>query len=155
MPETTPRRSDRQKSTEEALSLLSSASFGHFATLTEDGYPYVIPVNHALMDDKIYIHSAPSGHKLRNLAARPKVCFEVSEMICVTEADVPCEYSAEYTSAVVFGKAHIVDDPTEKLMALKAISLKYTGKDGPFSEKDIARVVLVRIQIEHITAKAK
>lgn len=155
MPITEARRKDRQGSAEEAMSILASARFGHLGTVTRDGYPYVVPVNHALDGERIYVHSARQGHKIDNIIRDAKVCFEVSEMSDLVRGDVPCKYGAFYKSAIAFGRAIIVSDPEEKIRALRVISLKYTGMDGPFTEQDVASVSVIRIDVEKATCKMR
>lgn len=155
MPITTARRKDRQLTEQEALDLIATADFGHLATIGEDGYPYVIPVNHALLDRTILIHCATVGVKLHNIRREPKVCFEVSRMIEIIPAEVPCAYGAKYESAIAFGKARVVEDVSQKRHALGVISKKYSGQDGPFEDKEIERVVVIAIDIESATCKAR
>lgn len=146
---------DRQKGSEEAMDLIARAVFGHLATVTEDGHPYVIPVNHALRDGRIYVHSAPEGHKLQNIKRDGRVCFEVSELVEIVPGELPCRYAAKYRSAVAFGRATILERSDARLDALKAIAIKYTGKDGPFSPEDLERVAIVEITVESATFKAR
>jgi len=155
MPVIEVRRKDRQATNEEALALIQNAAFGHLATISSDGYPYVIPVNHALVDGTLLIHSAVSGQKIENIERDSRVCFEVSNMLELVPGPVPCAYSARYESAVAFGKARIVKDAEEKRRALGLISKKYSGKDGPFDDKEIERVAIIVVDIEAATAKMR
>ena len=155
MPTLTARRKDRQVGEEEALNLITAAEFGHLATITEDGYPYVIPVNHAVDGRRLLIHSAAQGEKVSNIERDPRVSFEVSRMIELVAGDVPCRYSAKYESAVCFGKAKIVRDTEAKRHALTIISQKYSGMGGPFEDSELARVVIIEVQIEAATCKIR
>lgn len=155
MPVITVRRSDRQQSEDKALEIISQAEFGHLATITNDGYPYVIPVNHALVGRRILIHCAQEGHKLDNIRRNPRVCFEVSKMLEITPGAIPCRYSVKYESAVAFGRARIVTAPEDKVDALRALARKYAGKDGPFEPYDLERVVVIEIEIEVATCKVR
>jgi len=42
-----------------------------------DDWPYIIPMNFGILDEKLYFHCAPDGTKLDLLKANPNVCFEV------------------------------------------------------------------------------
>lgn len=44
------RRRDRELDEAEALALLREAEWGVLATVDADGWPYAVPVNHAVVD---------------------------------------------------------------------------------------------------------
>ena len=69
------RRRDRELSGAEALDLLREAEWGVLATVDAEGWPYAVPVNHAVVDGDLVIHCATAGHKLENLAFNPKVSY--------------------------------------------------------------------------------
>ncbi|MDR3682771.1 MAG: pyridoxamine 5'-phosphate oxidase family protein, partial [Geothrix sp.] len=62
------RRRDRALSEAEALEILQEAEWGVLATVDEAGWPYAVPVNHAVVGEDLIIHCATAGHKLANLA---------------------------------------------------------------------------------------
>ena len=124
------------------------------ATLGADGWPYAVPVNHVLAGDVLYIHCAMEGHKLENIAHEERVSF-----CAVAGATVlPAALSTLYESAVVFGRAALVTDPTEKRQGLELLAVRFCGALTPEAEKVIAgsgsRTAVVRIRIERITGKA-
>ena len=76
------RRRDRELDGAEALRLLEEAEWGVLATVDAEGWPYAVPVNHAVVDGALIIHCATVGHKLANLAFNPQVSYCV-----VTQAE--------------------------------------------------------------------
>jgi nitroimidazol reductase NimA-like FMN-containing flavoprotein (pyridoxamine 5'-phosphate oxidase superfamily) len=148
------RRSDRAVTEVEAREILARAEHGVLATVGADGWPYAVPVNHVLAGDVIYIHCAQEGHKLENLAHEERVSF-----CAVASARVlPEALSTLYESAVVFGRAAVVTDPTEKRRGLELLAVRFCGALTPEAEKAIvtsaSRTAVVRIRIERITGKA-
>jgi nitroimidazol reductase NimA-like FMN-containing flavoprotein (pyridoxamine 5'-phosphate oxidase superfamily) len=148
------RRSDRAVSEEQAREILARAEHGVLATVGADGWPYAVPVNHVLAGDLLYIHCAQEGHKLENLAHDERVSF-----CAVASATVlPETLSTLYESAVLFGRAAVVTDPTEKLRALELLAVRFCGALTPEAEKVIAtsagRTAVVRVRIERIAGKA-
>jgi nitroimidazol reductase NimA-like FMN-containing flavoprotein (pyridoxamine 5'-phosphate oxidase superfamily) len=148
------RRGDRALSEEQAREILARAEHGVLATVGADGWPYAVPVNHVLAGDVLYIHCATEGHKLENLAHEERVSF-----CAVASARVlPAKLSTLYESAVVFGRAAVVTDPTEKLRGLELLAVRFCGALTPEAEKAIAasgtRTAVVRIRIERIAGKA-
>ena len=63
--------------------ILDTANVGRMATLDQQGYPYITPVNFVYYESCVYFHSGPKGEKLDNLARDNRVGFE---------ADVPLAY---------------------------------------------------------------
>lgn len=84
---------------------LKNGKTGVLAVLGDEGYPYAVPLNYALVGDCIYFHCARDGHKTDALGRNSKVSF------CVVEKDtvIPQIFSTDYRSAVVFGQAQIVE----------------------------------------------
>jgi nitroimidazol reductase NimA-like FMN-containing flavoprotein (pyridoxamine 5'-phosphate oxidase superfamily) len=111
-------------------------------------------VNHVLSGDVVYIHCAVEGHKLENIAHEERVSF-----CAVAGARVlPAKLTTLYESAIVFGRAALVADPTEKRRALELLAVRFCGALSPNAEKAIAtsdsRTAVVRIRLERITGKA-
>ena len=124
------------------------------ATVGADGWPYAVPVNHVLAGDVLYIHCATEGHKLENIAHEERVSF-----CAVASARVlPASLSTLYESAIVFGRAALVTDPSEKRRGLELLAVRFCGALTPEAEKTIAtsasRTAVVRIRIERIAGKA-
>jgi len=148
------RRSDRALTQDQAREILARAEHGVLATLGADGWPYAVPVNHVLSGDVVYIHCAVEGHKLENIAHEERVSF-----CAVAGARVlPAKLTTLYESAIVFGRAALVADPTEKRRALELLAVRFCGALSPNAEKAIAtsdsRTTVVRIRLERITGKA-
>jgi nitroimidazol reductase NimA-like FMN-containing flavoprotein (pyridoxamine 5'-phosphate oxidase superfamily) len=148
------RRRDRALAEAEARRILARAEHGVLATVGPDGWPYAVPVNHVLSGDMLYIHCAVEGHKLENIAHEERVSF-----CAVADATVsPATLSTFYESAVAFGRAAVVADPTEKRLALKLLAVRFCGAMSPQAEKVIAtsgsQTAVVRIHLERITGKA-
>lgn len=147
------RRVDREVSEAEARDILSRADHGFLATVGDDGWPYVVPVNHVLVDNLVYFHCALSGHKLENLAFEDRVAFSAVASSKILAKEV----TTHYESAIVFGHASQVEDATEKHRALELLGRRFcAGFEPQVAEeirKDGPQTVVVRIRIERITGK--
>ena len=148
------RRTDRAVTEDLAREILARAEHGVLATVGADGWPYAVPVNHVLAGDVLYIHCATEGHKLENIAHEERVSF-----CAVASARVlPASLSTLYESAIVFGRAALVTDPSEKRRGLELLAVRFCGALTPEAEKTIAtsasRTAVVRIRIERIAGKA-
>jgi nitroimidazol reductase NimA-like FMN-containing flavoprotein (pyridoxamine 5'-phosphate oxidase superfamily) len=148
------RRIDRALSEAEAREIMARADHGFLATVGADGWPYAVPVNHVLAGDLLYFHCALSGHKLENLAHEARVTYSA-----IASAQIlPKEVTTHYESAILFGRASLVDNPGEKRRALELLGLRFcAGYEAEVQEeirKDGPKTVVVRIQIERITGKS-
>ena len=149
------RRRDRALEGPEALAILGKAEWGVLATVGADGWPYAVPMNHALVEGALLLHSAREGHKLENLQAEARVSYCV-----VTQAEtLPLELATRYESAIVFGRARVVTEDSEKRAALHALGLRFApqhpGVVAAEIEKDAFRTTVLRIAIERVTGKAR
>ncbi len=148
------RRIDRSLSETEAREIMARADHGFLATVGADGWPYAVPVNHVLAGDLLYFHCSLAGHKLENLAHEERVAFSA-----IASAEIaPKEVTTRYESAIIFGRASLVEDPIEKRKALELMGRRFcVGFEAEVQEeirKDGPKTVVVRIRIEHITGKA-
>ena len=87
-----------------------------------DGKPFVIPTGYARVDDKIFIHGSQASRMLRNLEQGTDLCLTVTLIDGLVLARSAFHHSMNYRSVVAFGRATLVDEPTEKLNALLALS---------------------------------
>lgn len=148
----TMRRSTQMLAPDECLRILESGKTGVLACLSEDGYPYAVPLNYVYHDNAIWIHCAKEGHKLDAIKAHENVSF------CVIEADdvVQKEYTTYYRSVICFGKASLVEGEAW-LEAFEALADKY----GPSRDEDerqrmvhmCSRSQGLVIRIEHVSGK--
>jgi hypothetical protein len=149
------RRRNRELSGAEALDLLREAEWGVLATVDAEGWPYAVPVNHAVVDGDLVIHCATAGHKLDNLAFNPKVSY-----CAVTQAEtLPVELATRYASVILFGLAELVADEDEKRRLLQALGLRFAAEHPDVVDreigKDLFRTAVLRVRIERATGKAR
>lgn len=149
------RRKDREKDRSFALEVIKNCEYATLATINLDGTPYCIPISPVLVGEVIYFHCALKGKKLENINNKNQVCLS-----CVGRTRlVPEEFTTEYESAVVIGKAVMVDNEEEKIMALKMICQKYTTNSSEAIQKEIEkslhRTAICKITIDQITGKSK
>lgn len=146
------RRNDRQTDEQTALKFLSVAPY---AIISFSGDAYCIPVSHAVKNGFIYFHCAKSGAKLDRIKQNPEVCLSAVSYC----RPVPDKFTTEFSSAVVFGIAELVNDQSEKIEALRLICEKYTPENmSDFDnaiEKSLAVTEIVKIKINSITGKQK
>ncbi len=137
----------------EAYGILEKASSGVLALVGDGGYPYAVPVSYVLSGNKIYIHSAPEGHKIDAICQNEKASF------CVISEDnvVPERFTTRYRSVICFGKIRLVTDEKQRLSILRSIANKYSPGFEKECEAEISEyrdsVALLEFTIEHMTGK--
>jgi len=147
------RRKDRMINFQECQEILEKAEYGTLSTISENGYPYSVPLNYCYLDNTIYFHCAASGKKLSDLEFSDKVSFSVVGNTHL----VPEKFSTKFESVIIFGKAAKTEGE-DKEKALLALVLKYSpafyeqGKH--YIKKAAAATTVVKLSIEHITGKA-
>src|SRR5213594_4433899 len=122
-PRTTLKRLPQRGSYDRELinSILDEGFICH-AGFIVDGKPFVIPTGYARVGDSLVIHGSQASRMLRTLGQGIDVCVTVTLVDGLVLARSAFHHSMNYRSVVVFGRAAMVEDPTEKAAALFALS---------------------------------
>lgn len=147
-------KASRQLSDAETLELLKKGDHGTLSVQGDDGYPYSTPVNYIMVNDKLYIHSAPYGYKIECLERDAKCCFSA----IISAQIIPSKITAAFESVIMTGKAVFIQDQAEKRAALEAfVTQKHPGyEDVGFKMIDhqIDKTAVLRIDPISTTGKA-
>lgn len=152
------------KSREKIREFLSDEHVGRIASIDKDGYPQVIPMNFAFVNDAIYMHSYLRGEKLDNITRDDKVGFEVDRELEFLPSyfSHPTDASQAdtlYISIVIKGKASLVQDYEEKSLGLNSMMEKYQpeGNYEPLQKDNLVldEVAVIKIIPESIRGKYK
>lgn len=120
---------------EEFDTIVKAALVGHVGIMTPDGYPRVVPMNFAANGNNIYFHGGMHGELFTVMSSSPKVTFSVDIPYSVIPSYWTSQISAGaatmlYKSVLIKGRGVIVDDPDEKIAALRLITEKYQPEGG-------------------------
>lgn len=121
--------------------------------------PYIIPINHARQDDRLFFHGSPHSRLLQHIHAGEPVSMAVTLLDGLVLARSIFEHSVNYRSALLFGRGRLLDDPAEKMGALRLISEhilpgRWDDVRQPNSKELNATAVAV-IEIESASAKTR
>jgi nitroimidazol reductase NimA-like FMN-containing flavoprotein (pyridoxamine 5'-phosphate oxidase superfamily) len=114
-----PKRGSYDRETIEAI--LDEGFICHVGFVA-DGKPIVIPTGYARVGDGLIIHGSQASRMLRTLEQGVDVCVTVTLIDGLVLARSAFHHSMNYRSVVVFGRATLVEDPGEKIAALRALS---------------------------------
>jgi nitroimidazol reductase NimA-like FMN-containing flavoprotein (pyridoxamine 5'-phosphate oxidase superfamily) len=127
-PRTTPtryrERADYDRKTVHAI--LDEALICHLGYLSGGG-PVVLPTTHARLGETLYLHGSTGGGPM--LAASTAKASGSGLPVCVTAtlvdalvlARAAMHHSVNFRSVVVLGAARVVEDPAEKLRAMRCL----------------------------------
>jgi uncharacterized protein len=134
--------------------IFGDGEYGFLGTVGENGYPYAVPLSYVYTNNCIYFHSATEGQKLDNIKFNDKVSFSVVGKTKV----LPGDFSTIYESVIAFGKASLTAGE-EKRQALMDIMKKYSAgfedKGMQYIDRAIDMTTIIKIEIEHATAKGR
>ena len=139
---------------EESIQLLKETRRGVLAVLTEDGYPYTLPLDHYYDEDSgtIFFHSGHIGHKLDCI----KACDKVSYCVMDEGQRQDDHWALHFRSVVVFGRIRIMEDHDQVLHLSRLLSRKFTQDEDEIEfevQKSGFRTVGLLLTPEHITGK--
>ena len=152
------------KSKEKVIEFLSSQQTGRIASIDDNGFPQIIPMNFVFINDAVYMHSHIRGEKLDNIKRNQKVGFEVDKSLEFLPSyfSDPTDASLAdtlYISVVIKGNASIISDKEEKTNALNGLMEKYQPEGGyePIrSDMDVLKgVEVIKIVPESLRGKYK
>ena len=153
------RKRERGSYEREAIdAILDEALIAHLG-IVEDGQPFVIPTLHARCGDVVYCHGSSVSRTLRALAAGAPACLTVSLIDGLVLARAAMHHSANYRSAMLVGHATIVEDPEEKLTALRAVVEhivpgRWDDVRAP-TENELKATTVLALAIDEASAKVR
>ena len=124
-----------------------------------DNQPFVIPTGYGRSGDNLYIHGSAASRMLRNLDHGIAVCVTVTLLDGLVLARSIFNHSMNYRSVVVLGTAVAVEDPVEKLQALRALSEhilpgRWEESRQP-NERELKATLVMRLPITEFSAKVR
>ena len=152
-------RKPNKKITDDAviIELLNTCHTARLGTVGADGWPMVKPLNFAYHRGRIYFHCALEGEKLDDIRRDNRVSFEVDLPVAYVRGTLenPCRAEYLYRSVIVKGRAVIVEEGNERLLALDLLMGKYQPERGygSYAEDKLALTCIVRIDIVEMSGK--
>ena len=153
------READRAVYDRETVYRILDEGFLCHAGFVVDGQPFVIPTSFGRKDATLYIHGSAASRMLRQLKDGVPVCITVTLLEGLVLARSIFNHSMNYRSVVVLGKATLVDDPDEKLEALRILSEhilpgRWADSRRP-NERELKATSVLRVPIEEFSAKVR
>jgi hypothetical protein len=144
------------ESQEEMAEILGRAAVGRLG-LIADGEPYIVPLNFAYADGRIYFHSGLQGRKIEAIQKSPRACFEVDEIQdLIVDQQQSCLSGTRYHSVIAWGIVRRLESEPEKMKVLDCLLKKYAaGKTYQLPPQNMLAIVNVyEMQVDKMSAKA-
>ncbi len=124
-----------------------------------DGQPYVIPTNYGRAGEILYIHGSAASRMLRTLSAGIPMCVTVTHLDGLVLARSAFHHSVNYRSVVILGTAKLVEQPAEKMEALRIFTeqvMKGRWDDiRQPNEQELKGTTVLSIALEEVSAKIR
>ena len=125
----------------------------------QNGQPFVIPTGYGRDGDMLYIHGSAASRMLKEVNQGVAVCVTVTLLDGLVLARSIFNHSMNYRSVVILGQARVIDDPAEKLEALRRLSehiIPGRWEDSRFpNERELKATTILRLPIEEFSAKVR
>lgn len=118
---------------------------------------YVVAMNYGYTWENdtltFYLHGAVKGKKLDLLRANPRVGFQLDCDHRLVEGELPCQFSFKFASVIGKGNVEILEDPQEKIAAMKILMGQYSDRDFEFNERLLSIVSLMKLTVTEFTGR--
>jgi len=124
-----------------------------------DGQPFVIPTMFARVGDDLYFHGSAASRMLRGLTCDLPVCITVTLLDGLVLARSVFNHSMNYRSVVALGHAALIEDPAEKLGALRAFTEKLIpgrwNEARQPNERELKATSILKLPLTEVSAKIR
>src|SRR5262250_589523 len=143
---------------ETVYKILDEAFVCHVGFAVE-AQPYVIPTNFGRAGDTLYLHGSAASRMLRTLSQGIPVCVTVTLVDGLVLARSAFHHSVNYRSVVILGTAKLVDDPPEKMEALRLFTEhimrgRWDEIRWP-NEQEMKGTTVLALPLEEVSAKVR
>jgi nitroimidazol reductase NimA-like FMN-containing flavoprotein (pyridoxamine 5'-phosphate oxidase superfamily)/RimJ/RimL family protein N-acetyltransferase len=142
-----------------AYAILDEAYHCHLAFVV-DGEPRMLPTLHARVGDTLYLHGSTGSRPM--VAARVEglpICVTVTHLDGLVLARSWMHHSANYRSVVAHGRAHLVTDEAEKMVAFTALVDKVangrSADSRPPTPRELAETAVLALTLRDVSVKAR
>src|SRR6266478_3986160 len=143
---------------ETVLKILDEAFVCHVGFVA-DGQPFVIPTNYGRVGETLYLHGSAASRMLRTLSEGIPVCVTATLIDGLVLARSAFHHSVNYRSVVILGTARLVEDPKEKMEALRLFTEhimkgRWDQIRQP-NEQELKGTTVLALPIEEVSAKVR
>ncbi len=143
---------------ESVHAILDAALVCHIAYVI-DGRPYCTPTGFWREGSHLYWHGSSASRMIRNQKEGVDVCLTVTHLDSLVMARSGFHHSVNYRAVMAFGKAHVIDDPEEKLKLMdRFIDRIYPSRSNLIrqpNKQEFKATTMIGMEIEMASAKIR
>lgn len=126
-----------------------------YVAMSDEGMPYVLPMNFGYDGESVILHSAQHGRMWDTIQKNPKICINwtLGEELAWQDVRVGCSYRVKSKSVLVEGTVEFIDDYDEKVSCLEKTMCQYSDREFKFSKPSVVNVGIMKVRINKIVAK--
>ena len=143
---------------EEVFRILDEGLICHVG-FAVDGQPYVIPTGYGREGETLYIHGSAASRMLRHLSEGVQACVTVTLLDGLVLARSAFHHSMNYRSVVILGRAKLVENPEEKLRAMRVLAEhlvpgRWADVRAP-NEQELKATSVLAMALAEVSAKVR
>ena len=123
------------------------------------GQPYVIPTGYARSGDEIFLHGSAASRMLGALGDGLDVCVTVTLVDGFVLSRSAFHHSINYRSVVIMGRARVLSEPAEKIVALRCFTNHVLpgrwDEVRPPSDRELKATLVLALPLEEVSAKVR
>lgn len=141
-----------------AYTIIDEAVVAHVGII-DDGSPAVIPMLHARLEDRLYLHGSPATRLMRLLKKGAEISATITLIDGLVLARSAFHHSANYRSVVLFGTSEPVSSIEERRAVLDAyVDRLLPGRRPhlrPMTDKEVRGTAVCSIPIHEGSVKVR
>ncbi len=153
------RGANRASNNETSVYQILDAGFLCHVSFQHEGQTMMIPTAYGRTEDYLYLHGSAKNFMLNQILNGQTICIGVTHLDGIVLARTLFDTSVNYRSAVLFGKAQLVESEEERLLGLKTITdnvLKGRWEEVALgTQNELKATMVVKFKIETASAKVR
>lgn len=153
------RGANRAVNDQNSVYQILDAGFLCHVSFQHEGQTMMIPTAYGRTEDFLYLHGSAKNFMLNQILNGQTICIGVTHLDGIVLARTLFDTSVNYRSAVLFGKAQLVESEEERLFGLKTITenvLKGRWNEVDLgTQNELKATMVVKFKIETASAKIR
>ncbi len=153
------RHPERAREGFDALAAVLDAGLVCHLGLEIDGWPAAVPTLYGRAGEELFLHGSAASRALRTARHGVPVCVTVTLVDALVLARSVFSHSMNYRSAMVFGRAELVEERAAKLEALRTITEHVAPGQWDYArqptDKELAQTSVLRVGLERWSVKER
>lgn len=153
------RGAKREMNDEKSVYEILDAGFLCHVAFQHQGQTIMIPIAYGRVNDDLYLHGSTKNFMLNQILDGQIACISVTHLDGIVLAKSLFHTSVNYRSVVLFGKAILVDDESERINGMKIITeniVKGRWDEVQIgNESQLKATMVIKFTIEKASAKTR